>query len=287
MTAGSGREGMVELSVVVPAFNEANDLEALTKILAPPLNAIVGAGHWQFVIVDNGSVDDTLKIAHRIAETWPTTKVAQLPRPDYGEALFHGLDAAEGSWAYIINVDFWDEPMLAWCWRHRGLYDLVLGSKRSDPSLNQQYRYRKLLSWGLNSILQFVFGFVGSDTHGQKFLNLSAMRPIFEQCVMRRGQFDTEFTLRAMRAGLWLAEVPVPLTEIRPPRNLMLAKIYRNIVDIQRLRRVIHTQAPVRKPIRYHRWAREDILGRGSLQAEVFLEAAERQRMLTAYGKTG
>ncbi|MGO8920869.1 MAG: hypothetical protein ACLQJR_33665, partial [Stellaceae bacterium] len=183
-------------------------------------------------------------------------------------------------------VDFWDEVMLAWCWQHRGLYDLVLGSKRSDPSLNQQYRYRKLLSWGLNSILQFLFGFVGSDTHGQKFVYLPNLRPILEQCIMRRGQFDTELTLRAMRSGLWLAEVPVPLVETRPPRNLMLTKIYRNLIDIVRLRKVIR-QVPFRMPVRYHRWAREDLMGRGSIQAEVFLEAAERQRRLQLYAKTG
>ena len=276
----------VELSIIVPAFNEANDLGDMATGLAPCLDKVVGAGHWQFVIVDNGSVDGTRDHATLIAETWPTSKVLQLPRPDYGEAMFRGLQAAEGEWAYIINVDFWDEMMLAWCWRHRGLYDLVLGSKRSDTTLNQQHKYRKLLSWGLNSILQFVFGFVGSDTHGQKFLHLPTLRPILERCVMRRGQFDTELTLRAMRGGLWLAEVPVPLVELRPPRNLMVAKIYRNLVDILRLRKVMR-QSPATTPVRYHRWAREDLMEDGSIQAGIFLEAAERQRKLKLYSKTG
>jgi hypothetical protein len=191
--------------------------------------------------------------------------------------MCHGLRHSQGEWAYIINVDFWDDIMLAWCWQHRGLYDLVLGSKRSDPSLNHQHNYRKLLSWGLNSVLQFVFGFVGSDTHGQKFLHLPTLRPILDACVMRRGQFDTELTLRAMRAGLWLAEIPVPVTELRPPRNLMFTKIFRNIVDIRRLRAVMR-RIPSDRPVRYHRWAREDLLGQGSIQYEIFLEAAERQR---------
>jgi len=270
---------IVELSVIVPAFNEANDLWEMASNLAPCLDSVVGAGQWQFVIVDNGSVDGTHEHAKLIADSWPTSKVLQLPRPNYGEAMFRGLQAAEGEWAYIINVDFWDEVMLAWCWRHRGLYDLVLGSKRSDTSLNRQHKYRKLLSWGLNSILQFVFGFVGSDTHGQKFLHLPALRGLIERCVMRRGQFDTELTLRAMRSGLWLAEVPVPLTELRPPRNLMVQKIYRNLVDILRLRKVMR-EVPPSIPVRYHRWAREDLTESGSPQAAAFLAAAERQRQL-------
>jgi glycosyltransferase involved in cell wall biosynthesis len=269
---------MIELSVIVPAYNEASDLWDMAIGLAPHLDRVVGANRWQFVIVDNGSIDDTPKIVSQIAQNWPTLPLT-LHKPDYGEAMYQGLKRAEGDWAYIINVDFWDDVMVAWCWRHRGLYDFVLGSKRSDPSLNQQHKYRKLLSWGLNSVLQFVFGFVGSDTHGQKFLYLPAVRPIANQCVMRRGQFDTELTLRAMRAGLWLAEIPVPVVELRPPRNLMFVKIYRNLVDIRRLRNTMR-QIPANRPVRYHRWAREDLLDHGSIQAEIFLEAAERQRKL-------
>jgi glycosyltransferase involved in cell wall biosynthesis len=268
---------MIELSVVVPAFNEAADLWDMATAIAPRLDEIVTATRWQFIIVDNGSVDETIAIARRIREAWPATKVLELSHPNYGEALCRGLQAAEGEWAYVINVDFWDDVMLDWCWRYRGLYDLVLGSKRSDPSLNRQHKYRRILSWGLNSILQFAFGFVGSDTHGQKFIHLPALRSVIDECVMRRGQFDTELTLRAMRGGFWLAEVPVPLIELRPPRNLMFAKIYRNLVDIVRLRRVIR-QIPIRGPVRYHRWAREDLLEGDSVQAQVLLDAAQHRR---------
>jgi glycosyltransferase involved in cell wall biosynthesis len=272
---------VIDLSVVVPAFNEANDLWDMATNMSPCLDNIVGAGRWQFVIVDNGSSDGTPESARAIAEKWTTTRLVELPRPDYGNAMYNGICASEGEWAYIINVDFWDQVMLTWCWKHRGLYELVLGSKRADMTLNRQFKYRRALSWGLNSILQFFFGFVGSDTHGQKFIHLPTVRPIADRCVMRRGQFDTELTLRAARSGLWLAEVPVPLAEVRPPRNLMIAKIYRNIVDILRLRKVMK-QVPTKAPLRYHRWAREDLLEGGSRQAQAFLDAAERQRTLDA-----
>jgi glycosyltransferase involved in cell wall biosynthesis len=275
-------QDILELSVIVPAYNEVGDLWPMAEALAPHLDRIVGKQKWQFVVIDNGSTDATPQVIARIAKKWPNTISLRWPRPDYGEAMCLGLQHAQGNWAYIINVDFWDDVMVAWCWRHRGLYDLVLGSKRSDPSLNRQHAYRKFLSWGLNSILQFVFGFVGSDTHGQKFLDLPALRPILNRCVMRRGQFDTELTLRAMRAGLWLAEVPVPITSLRPPRNSMLTKIYRNLLDIRRLKKIMRG-VPMERPVRYHRWAREDLLGQGSIQADIFLEAAERQRQRKNY----
>jgi glycosyltransferase involved in cell wall biosynthesis len=270
---------MIELSIIVPVFNESADLWPMAQNLAPHLDRIAGAGKWQFILADNGSTDASPQIIGRIKANWPTTVGLRLSRPDYGEALVQALMAAEGGWGYVINVDFWDSVFLSWCWRNRTIYDLVLGSKRADPALNHQHRYRRLLSWGLNSILQFRFGFVGSDTHGQKFLSFSALRPLISQTVLRRGQFDTELTLRTMRQGLWIAEVPVPIHELRPPRNLMLGKIRRNLIDIMRLSRVMRL-VPANRPIRYHRWAREDIEQGEALAgpARVLMEHATRHR---------
>jgi hypothetical protein len=152
-----------------------------------------------------------------------------------------------------------------------------MGSKRADFTINQQQGYRRVLSWGLNSILQTFLGFVGSDTHGQKFLYLPAMRPVLEQTVMRRGQFDTEFTLRAVRAGLWIAEVPVPIVEHRKARNLMLNKIGRNVVDIFRLRRHM-SKVPAVSAVRYHRWSREDVEALDSAQTAVVIEMGRLHR---------
>jgi hypothetical protein len=248
--------------------------------LASCLDEIAGRGRWQFVLVDNGSRDRSAAICDDIIRRWPQSIKLQLECPNYGEALYQGLMQASGPWAFIINVDFWDVSFMRWCFKTRGVYDLVMGSKRADHALNQQDNYRRLLSWGLNTILQTLFGFVGSDTHGQKFLYLPALRPIFEKCVMRRGQFDTEFTLRASRAQLWLAEVPVPIVELRKPRNLMINKILRNLVDIHRLYRLMQ-KVPTRAATRYHRWSREDVERLNSGQTELIIEMGELHRSET------
>lgn len=271
------RENVNELSVIVPVYNEEKILMGMAEDMAPHLDAIVGSGRWQFVTVDNGSQDRSAEICSALAARWPTTKIVTLSQPNYGEALYRGLMAATGSWAFIINVDFWDIPFLRWCYGTRGVYDLVMGSKRADSTLNQQSGYRRLLSWGLNTILQSVFGFVGSDTHGQKFLHLPTLRPILEQCVMRRGQFDTEFTLRASRAQLWLAEVPVPIVELRGPRNLLLQKIFRNLVDITRLYRLMRT-VPTKGALRYHRWSREEVETLEPTQTSLLIELGRLHR---------
>lgn len=267
----------IHLSVVVPVYNEEDLLIDMAEQLAPHLDEIAGPRQWQFVLVDNGSRDRSSVKCDEIIGRWPQSVKIQLGKPDYGEALYQGLMHAAGAWAFIINVDFWDVPFMRWCFQTRGVYDLVMGSKRADSALNQQDWYRRLLSWGLNTILQAVFGFVGSDTHGQKFLYVPSLRPIFRQCLLRRGQFDTEFTLRASRARLWLAEVPVPIVEFRKQRNLLLHKIVRNIVDIRRLHRIMR-DIPIEAAMRYHRWSREDVEQLDAARASLLLEMGRLHR---------
>jgi Glycosyl transferase family 2 len=269
-------ETPLRLSVVVPVYNEQGHLVEMAEQLAPHLDQIAGQGRWQFVLVDNGSTDASPAICSEIVRRFSGSKFLQLQRPDYGEALFQGLMNATAPWAFVINVDFWDVPFMRWCFKTRGVYDMVMGSKRADHSLNLQHNYRRFLSWGLNTILQTVFGFVGSDTHGQKFIYLPALRPIFQQCIMRRGQFDTEFTLRASRGQLWLAEVPVPIVELRAPRNLMMAKIVRNLIDIGRLHRILR-DVPV-QAMRYHRWSRQDVEQTHSAQTDLIIEMGRLHR---------
>ena len=273
------------LSVIVPIYNEEPILKQMAEELAPHLDETAGPGRWQFMLVDNGSQDRSAEVCDEIVRRWPTSRYIRLSKPDYGEALFQGLMQAEGLWAFVINVDFWDAAFLRWCYRTRGVYDLVMGSKRADTSLNQQHKYRRLLSWGLNTILQTMFGFVGSDTHGQKFLYLPSMKAIFQQCEMRRGQFDTEFTLRASRGQLWLAEVPVPIVEMRAPRNLMLGKILRNFRDIWRLYRLLKS-VPVKGALRYHRWSREEVEQLDEAQNALLVELGLMHRRQQELAKT-
>jgi glycosyltransferase involved in cell wall biosynthesis len=247
-----------KLSIIVPTFNEQDILAYTLNSLGSSLNNFLGENEWEFVVVDNGSSDSTSALIDVLSMRWIIQKIS-LPTPDYGNALHHGLMAAHGAYSLIINVDFWDIPFIQWAWMERKNYDLIIASKLADPTLNMQPKYRRFLSWGLNTILHFYFGFCGTDTHGQKLLSMKKLKPILKASRMRRGQYDTEFSIRALRAGLRIAEVPVPITEERPSRNLMLGKIMRNLVDILRLRKVIrHVER--KSSAHYHMWSRDDVL---------------------------
>lgn len=254
------------LSVVIPVYNEEQVLAANTRYLAGEFDRIVGAGAWQYVIVDNGSTDATPALLRQVAETWPT-KILHADEPNYGKALRTGLEGADTEWVHSIDIEQWDIPFFEWAWNNREQHDIFIGSKRADPTLNRQPVYRKFLSWGLNCLIQLFFEHMGTDTHGPKLLRLSALKPIISQCRMSRGQFDTEFVLRSVRAGLRLVEAPVIYEEQRPARRLMLEKIYINIREFNRLR-IMMKGIGFSGLVRYRRVCREDVLAQSQASSE-------------------
>ncbi len=247
------------VSVVVPILNEEEILRDNLATFAKAMDQAVGHGKWVYVLVDNGSTDRTPEIIDDVLQRIPGSIKVLEPIPNYGNALRAGLAAVETEWAKIIDVEQWDVPFLDWAWDNREPYDLLIGSKRADPTLNKQSPYRHFLSWGLNALIDLLFRYPGSDTHGPKLIRMATMRPIFEKCLLSRGQFDSEFTLRAFRSGLWIAEAPVSYREHRPPKNLMFKKIYWNIREFNRLRRVLQT-IPYHDHVRLRRFCREDLM---------------------------
>ena len=123
-------------------------------------------------------------------------------------ALRTGINESNSNYCHIINVEQWDIDFLNWSLKNIEK-DLIIGSKRADPTLNFQSKFRKFLSWGLNSLLSLLFETVSIDTHGPKLLKMQTMKKIKKNTKLNRGQFDTEFSLRAQREGLWIAEAPI------------------------------------------------------------------------------
>ena len=247
------------ISIVIPIFNEQSILMSNAEALADYLDTTFGSGNWLYIFVDNGSTDGTPGVLKRIAERWPLCRVINLESPNYGAALKAGLRAATTKWVYTLDIEQWDLPFMTWAWRNRHQYDLFIASKRADPTLNFQQPYRRFFSAALNAVLQVLFRYSGTDTHGTKFLNCESLRTIIAKCELDRGQFDTELVLRAMRNSKRLVEIPVEYRESRPHRNSMIKKIVWNLVALRRLHRVM-SNVPFEGEVRYYRFAREDVL---------------------------
>ncbi len=92
------------VSIVVPLYNEAGTVEELIRRLTIVTATLDARYTFEFVWVDDGSRDETLRIAERLAASEPRLRVISLRR-NYGQtaALQIGFEQAAG--AIVISMD--------------------------------------------------------------------------------------------------------------------------------------------------------------------------------------
>jgi polyisoprenyl-phosphate glycosyltransferase len=131
----------VDLSVVVPMYNEEAVLPLLVERLRPVAD---GWGvPYEIVCVDDGSTDATPVLLQRLHREWPQVRVLRL-RANAGHqaAISAGLARARGKWMVTIDADLQDPPetigeMLAVA-QGQGV-DVVYGV-RSDRSTDTAFK---------------------------------------------------------------------------------------------------------------------------------------------------
>ncbi|HKC25105.1 MAG TPA: glycosyltransferase family 2 protein [Thermoanaerobaculia bacterium] len=100
-----------ELSVVLPVFNESENLPELRERLTKVLDATRLA--WEIVFVDDGSRDASFEIMSAYAAEDPRLVVVRFSR-NFGHqmALTAGVDAARGRVIAVMDADLQDPPEL-------------------------------------------------------------------------------------------------------------------------------------------------------------------------------
>jgi glycosyltransferase involved in cell wall biosynthesis len=97
------------ISVVVPAFNEAEGIAALYQRVSASADA--WSEDYELIVVDDGSADTTLSVCKSLASADRRVKVLNLSR-NFGHqaALAAGLAYARGDIVAIIDADLQDPP---------------------------------------------------------------------------------------------------------------------------------------------------------------------------------
>ena len=92
------------VSIVAPFYNEEKSLNALLTRLVAVVDMMAARYRFEFVLVDDGSLDGSASVARRLLANEPRLRVIELRR-NYGQtaALQAGLDAADGD--VIISMD--------------------------------------------------------------------------------------------------------------------------------------------------------------------------------------
>lgn len=93
------------ISVVIPARNAAGTLEKALQSLVRQ-----GHRHWEAVVVDDGSTDETAAIVRRLADQDDRIRIVSGPARGASAARNRGIAEVAGQWLQFLDADDWLEP---------------------------------------------------------------------------------------------------------------------------------------------------------------------------------
>ena len=219
------------LWLVLPTYNEADNLEPFLDLALPALSAAAEDHH--LLVVDDGSPDGTGDIADRLAEQHPAVHVLHRPVKDgLGRAYLAGFEYALRHGADLImemDADFSHDPgdiprLVA----AADGADVIIGSRYAPGGAVAQWTPgRRLLSrcgcWYARAVLGVP---VLDLTGGFKCFRRQVLEALDLPQVRNDGYgFQIELTYRACRAGFAVTELPITFGTRRAGESKMSARI--------------------------------------------------------------
>lgn len=157
----------MKLSVVTPAYNEAENLPATILAMYEKLGQS-GIPH-EILIVNDNSKDNTIEVLNNLMLTVPTLRYVtnNPPHNGFGFAVRKGLENFNGDCVAIVMADLSDSPddlILFYNTMLTGGYDCVFGSRFIKGGKVYDYpKVKKIINRLANNIVRMVFGFRYND----------------------------------------------------------------------------------------------------------------------------
>jgi glycosyltransferase involved in cell wall biosynthesis len=231
----------LDLSVVIPAFNEEERLGPTVEALA---RFLTGRG-WRFeiVVVDDGSTDGTVALCRRLAARWPALRlIPTAPNRGKGHAVRIGMQAARGALVLMSDADGSTPaaeisrllaPLLS------GRAAVAIGSRYLPGAApSDQPLWRRLWSRLVNLFIQSTLVPGVRDTQcGFKAFTAAAAGDLFSRATIDGWAFDLEVLALARHLGHEVVEVTVAWKDdrrsrVRPWHDLW--KVIREAAAIKR-----------------------------------------------------
>ena len=203
----------MELSVVIPAYNEAARLPATLKIVAAFLSSLPFQS--EIIVADDGSHDETQAMTRQVAATVGIPiRIEALPtNQGKGAAVRAGVLTATGAYILVTDADnatpITELPKL---WALRTQAAVIVSSRYAAGAdvRRAQPLVRRILSRVGNGLIRVMTGLQLSDTqNGFKLFEAVAAKAIFSVATIDRWGFDIELLVIAREQGMALREVPV------------------------------------------------------------------------------
>jgi glycosyltransferase involved in cell wall biosynthesis len=206
-----------EISILLPAYNEALRIENCVKELERTVSAI--STSYEIIVAEDGSTDGTDHILAKLSASNPTLSFLHSPaRLGKGKAIKNALCSAKGRVIVFMDVDLATSleflPRLVRSVREHG--GLAIGSRHVEGSRVRRPVSRTLFSLTYNWCVRALF-LDGIRDHQCGFKAMSReVAEFLRDNTQSDGLFlDTEMILRCKKMGFQVVEVGVEWSENR------------------------------------------------------------------------
>lgn len=226
-----------ELSVVIPAFNEALRIESTVKAVLAYLEQ--RAIDFEVVVVDDGSQDATTAVVEVISD--PRLRLVRLAtNQGKGAALRAGVLTTGSRWVLLSDADL-SAPIEEFGKLYERSEDaeLIFGSRAvADAQIAlRQPMHRELMGRTFNMVLRVLGLTRMHDTQcGFKLIRGDVARELFEGMSIARFAYDVELVWMAGGRGYRVIEVGVVWRDSAASRVRPLRDAARMLWDVLRLR---------------------------------------------------
>jgi glycosyltransferase involved in cell wall biosynthesis len=217
----------MELSIVIPVYNEEENVEPLIQEINAAIRPL--GKPYEIVVVDDGSRDATFSVLARVHQQEPCVRVVRLKR-NFGQtaAIAAGLTYADGDVVVLMDGDAQNDPkdIPALLAELKKGNDLVCGwrSNRQDPFLN-----RRLPSMIANHLVSWTTQ-VKLHDYG---CTLKAMRRDVAKNLKLYGEMHRFIPAIAYERGARVAELKVNhRPRVRGDSKYGIARTLRVILDL-------------------------------------------------------
>lgn len=151
----------MEMSVVLPAYQEAENLEGIL----PRIHAIVKKMdiEYEVIVVDTMEpMDDTKRVCQENHSLYMNREYGNL----YGDAIRTGISKARGEYLVIMDADGSHDPQAILVFYEemlQGNYDLVIGSRYCKGGQTDNNFILRFMSYVLNVSYRVLFGLKVKD----------------------------------------------------------------------------------------------------------------------------
>jgi glycosyltransferase involved in cell wall biosynthesis len=219
---------MKELSIVIPAYNEADRIiPALTALKSAVVDSLP-QNSVEVIVVCDGCTDTTSSIVRRWGESYSWLSVLSYqPNHGKGYALRKGIAESQGRVVMFMDADGATPPgeiLRLLPLVRGGMTDIVIGSRRVPGAVLQPppSLYRRFFGRSFTIIIHAWLGLPYRDTQcGFKIFDGDRARRLFSLARSEGYAIDVEILLLAQKAGIPVREEAIewhciPGSKVKP-----------------------------------------------------------------------